>query len=481
MRKLSRLMLVVAVLVVFQARLAQNGLGEEPKLALLQQSFKDYSGADLVFHRDDLPDGRYHDVLKPLSDSRKLAAAAICVEEARMYPPGFFGEVGLKTVGVFEACASKTTTDRSRPYDRQLGGYRYFGIYNGTDAVAAAFYSEGQLSLTFHHEIFHHVDSTVDGETGSWNLSSDDAVYRAAISGLQPYCAPPVAGDDLAKLRDRCIGYTLKDAVSEYAAKNSREDQAETARHVMSMLPNSLVQAIEQPELAGSQRILHVLREYEQSVPDGPGFDWFVDVALQRARQDLEPESVDQLLVRLREYASSGPSGYAGVADDPQGARAALKAAVRLKPESVASHQAAEMVQLATQITSALLRQRIQPDSTQSRFDIWGQEDTDGVNRTLRRDVAQFGSDAKRLKLLATIHQHDTDAVEDTLDCAQLANLRLIARYYVFIQTNWSMTPGTTDVFQSARQSILESLLAGDTTIIQKLQRTDFGELAQDA
>ena len=58
MRKLSRLMLVVAVLVVFQARLAQNGLGEEPKLALLQQSFKDYSGADLVFHRDDLPDGR---------------------------------------------------------------------------------------------------------------------------------------------------------------------------------------------------------------------------------------------------------------------------------------------------------------------------------------------------------------------------------------------------------------------------------------
>ena len=107
-----------------------------------------------------------------------------------MYPPGFFGEVGLKTVGVFDACASKTTSDRSRPYDRQLGGYRFFGVYNGADAIAAAFYSEGQLQLTFHHEIFHHVDSTVDGDTAAWQLSSDDAFYLAAISGDR-LCLPP--------------------------------------------------------------------------------------------------------------------------------------------------------------------------------------------------------------------------------------------------------------------------------------------------
>ena len=117
----------------------------------LLRKFKEYSGAELVFHREDLPEGRYHDVLKPLSDSRKAIAAAICVEEASMY--------------------------------------------------------------------------------------------------------------------------TLQDAVSDYAAKNSREDQAETARHLMSMLPNSLVQTIDQPELAGSQRILHVLKEYEQAVPNGPGVD----------------------------------------------------------------------------------------------------------------------------------------------------------------------------------------------------------------
>ena len=354
-------------------------------------------------------------MLKPLSESRKAIAAAICLEEARMYPPGFFGEVGLKTVGVFAACASRSTSDRSRPYDDQLGGYRYFGVYNGTDAVAAAFYSEGQLALTFHHEIFHHVDSTVDGETDSWQLSSDDAFYHYAISGLKPYAAPPIAGEDLAALRGRCIGFTLQDAVSAYAAKNSREDQAETARHLMSMLANSLVQAIDQPELAGSQRILHVLREYELSVPDGPGFDWFVDVALRRARRDAKPESVDQLLVRLKAYAEGGLSGYAGVANDPRGARAALRAVIRVKPASLIPQQRAEIVRLATEITAALLSQRIHPDGLQQRFDIWGQEDADGVNLTLRHDVAQFGSDAKRLNLIVTIHQEEPDASADAL------------------------------------------------------------------
>ena len=211
--KRSFLLMVFAVLANGQVRFAEQAVAAEPNMKTLLRKFKEYSGAELVFHREDLPEGRYHDVLKPLDDSRRAIAAAICVEEARMYPPGFFGEVGLKTVGLFAACASKTTSDRSRPYDNQLGGYRYFGVYNGTDAVAAAFYTEGQLSLTFHHEIFHHVDSTVDGETASWQLSSDDSFYQSAISGLRPYTAPPIAGDDLAALRDRCIGYTLRDAV----------------------------------------------------------------------------------------------------------------------------------------------------------------------------------------------------------------------------------------------------------------------------
>lgn len=481
MQRSPLLLLALGVLAVGSLLSAAQIVAAERDLETLLREFKEYSGAELVFRREELPQGRYHDVLKPLTESRKAVAATICLEEARMYPRGYFGEVGLKAVGVFAACASRLTTDRSRTFDEGLGGYRFFGVYNGTDAVAAAFYSDGQLALTFHHEVFHHVDSTVDGRTESWQLSSDDAFYRYAISGIRPYAAPPVASDELEALRDRCRGYTLKDAVSDYAAKNSREDQAETARHLMSMLPNSLVQAIEKPELAGSQRILHVLREYERSVPDGPGFDWFVDVALQRARGAAKRESVDQLMVRLRRYADGGSSGYKGVASDPRGARAALRAVIRVKPKDITGQQANELVLLATQITGALLRQRIRPDRSQQRFDIWGHEDSGGVNRTLRRDVARFASDAKRLHLIAAIHQGAPDWSPEPLTQAQLNNLRLIARYYVYIKSYWSMTPGTQEVFESTRRTILDTLADADSASTEELRSIDLLELARQS
>jgi hypothetical protein len=124
--KRSLLILASVVIAAGQICFADQASAAETNLETLLRKFKKYCGADLVFHRTDLPDGRYHDVLKPLADSQKVIAAAICLEEARMYPPRFFAEVGLKTVGVFAACASKTTSDRSRPYDEQLGGYRYF-------------------------------------------------------------------------------------------------------------------------------------------------------------------------------------------------------------------------------------------------------------------------------------------------------------------------------------------------------------------
>lgn len=476
-RSLLLLISLIVICVPRQSMPAQS-LADDPHLGTLLQQFKTYSGAELVFQRDDLPEGRYHDVLKPLGVDEKRRAAEICVAEARMYPPNYFREVGLETVGVFAACASLTTTDRSRPFDRQLGGYRYFGVYNGTNAIAAAMYSEGQLALTFHHEIFHHVDSTVDGITESWQLSSDDAVYQGAISGLNPYTAQPIAGGDLEALRDRCAGFTLKDTVSEYAAKNSREDQAETARHVMSMLPDSLVQAIENPSLAGSQRILHVLSEYERSVPDGPGFDWFVDVALGRAIHDRPPEIIDALIAQLRSYATAGSSGFAGVDGNVRGARAALKAIVRINPAEVTDDQAAELVRLATRITGAILRQRIRPDNATRRFDVWGQEDADGVNHTLRHDLVQFEKDAKRLNLIASIHQRESRASADDVTCAQLKNLRLIARYFVFIRSNWSVTPGTRRVFDSTRSALLASLPALDTNVTAKLQSRELPELA---
>ncbi|MDV6032578.1 MAG: hypothetical protein F9B45_21330 [Phycisphaera sp. RhM] len=462
---------------LFASLTFESTIAREPTLDSLLQSFRNYSGATLVFHLDELPPGRYHDVLKPLDEPGKARAAAVCLQEAKMYPPRYLEEVGLKTVGVFAACASKNTSDRNRPYDEQLRGYRYFGVYNGSDAIAAALYSEGQLALTFHHEIFHHVDATVDGETASWQLSSDDAFYRAAISGSRPYTAPPIAGDDLAELRQRCFGLTLEDAVSQYAAKNPREDQAETARHVMSMLPNALVQIIDQPELAGSQRIMHVLREYERSVPDGPGIDWFVDVALKRADRDRDPATIEQLLTRLKGYADAGVSGYDGVADDPQGARAALQAIVRVAPDSVTTQQASDAVRLAAEITEALLKQRIRPDPSQQRFDIWGREEADGVNHTLRRDIVRFGKDARRLKLIAQIHQQDSDVSNAQLTRAQLKNLRLLARYYSFIQAGWSVTGGTQDLFESTRSMFLESLVHVRETTYDQLRTRQLSEL----
>jgi hypothetical protein len=458
----------VLLVVLTVLGLARGATAAEPDLGALCRQFEQYSGAEIVFDRADLPSGRYYDVLEPLSASMKAEAAAVCLGEARKYPPGYFGEVGLKAVGVFAACVSKTG-DRFRAYDNRLKGYRYFGIYNGIDAVAAAYYDNPQLPMTFHHEIFHHVDSTHRGTTESWQLSSDDAVFKAALSGLEPHAAPAIAADDLAALRGRCKGYLLRDAVSPYAARNSREDQAETARHLMLNLPDALVQAIEQPELPGSQRILHVLGEYEQSVLDGPGFDWFVDVALQRT-----PAAVDPLLARLKAYAHGGGPGFGGVADDPGGARTTLQAIGRLDAAEIPAQKAAEVVRLASKVTQTLLTERIRPDRQQQRFAVWGPEDAAGVNWTLRKDVKQFGTDAVRLKRIAAFDKRQSDLLART----QMKNLRLITRYYAYLASNWSITPGTRQVFESARDTLSGSLPTAQASLTKSLQATELRELA---
>ncbi|QDV86612.1 hypothetical protein [Planctomycetes bacterium TBK1r] len=86
----------IGFLVFLFASLAfESTIASEPTLDSLLRSFRDYSGATLVFHRDALPPGRYHDVLKPLDESGKARAAAICLQEAKMYPPRYLEEVGL--------------------------------------------------------------------------------------------------------------------------------------------------------------------------------------------------------------------------------------------------------------------------------------------------------------------------------------------------------------------------------------------------
>ncbi|MEL6110913.1 MAG: hypothetical protein AAFU85_33315, partial [Planctomycetota bacterium] len=384
-----------------------------------------------------------------------------CLEEAKWYPPRFFAELGLKKIGVFAACASITTTDSHRRFDAQLGGYRYFGVYNGRDGLAAAHYSDGQLAMTFHHEVFHHVDSTLHGETGAWNLGSDDAFYQAALSSKRPYRAAPVVSKDVQLLRKKCFGITLKDFVSTYAVKNYREDQAETARHVMSFLPDALLQAIERPELAGSQRILHVLREYEQSVEDGPTFDWFVDAALERADRSAPIRDPEALIARLSLLTESDVRESDKLSEASREIRSVLRSVVRMDASLLSAGQVSELSRLSVGATHWLLRNRIRPDERWVVFDVWGSEDRRGVNQTLRHDVAQFGRDARRLGwIVRRLKPESRD--QATTRSSQLKGLRGLARYYVFLRRHWSVTRGTTQVFEDARHQMVEALLADE-------------------
>ncbi|MFK8114325.1 MAG: hypothetical protein AB8B91_19140 [Rubripirellula sp.] len=253
--------------------------GDEAELASVCRQIERHSGTRLVFRRDQLPPGRYYSIMKPLSQTMKLEAATICEKELRKYPAGYLKQAGLKVIGIFAACASKRN-DGFHHFAKELGGYRYYGVYNGIDAVAMAYYDTGQLPMTLHHEIYHHVDATDQGVTESWQLSGDDAYFHAAVSGFRPYAAPKIKAVDLKQLRQRCRGFTLRHSVNEYSSKNAQEDQAESARYLMSRLPDSLVQIVDHPELPGSQRILHVLGQYKDAVRGGPGLDWFIGAAL---------------------------------------------------------------------------------------------------------------------------------------------------------------------------------------------------------
>lgn len=255
--------------------------GEEPSqvsLAQLEKAFRDYSGARLIFVAKDLPPGTYHDRMPPLSEEGRLRAARIAVRELHKLPPRYLDKMGLKAVGIFAACVSNQG-DGFRPYDEDLQGYRYFGIYNGKNALAAAYYSDTQLPATLHHEIFHHVDATLRGETKYTANFVRDERLQAALSGAERYQALRLAESDLTALRKLSKGQVLENTVSSYAEKNVGEDKAETARYLMTALPDALVQMSTRPELAGSQRLLHVLHKYSLAIPEGPQPEWFVSIA----------------------------------------------------------------------------------------------------------------------------------------------------------------------------------------------------------
>jgi S1-C subfamily serine protease len=238
----------------------------------LKRAFEQRTGIQLAFDRAELPAGGYFETMPPLGKVEQLRAARIAFNEANKYPAGYLKSVGLKCIGIFRGCVS-TKGDGYRRYDSALQGFRYYGISNGHDAVAAAYYSDRQLPLTLHHEIFHLIDATI----------ADDSRFADAIAGRRPYSAPILPAIVLTKLRAAGRGSVLEDVVSDYCRKNTTEDKAETARYLMTNLADSLVQVATRPALPGTQRILHVLATYEHSQPSyRMDVQWFVDIALRR-------------------------------------------------------------------------------------------------------------------------------------------------------------------------------------------------------
>lgn len=386
--------------------------------AELQAAFHARTGARLVFRARDLPAGVYYDVMRELPAARRAKAARIALAEADKYPRGYLGDMGLDAIGIFDGLASKRG-DGYRAYDRKLGGYRYFGLWNGDDAIVAAYYSDGQLPLTLHHEIYHHVDATRAGTTRyARYFHADDDRFASAHAGKKRYPALRLSAADRRALGRRATGTLLRTTVSGYASKSAGEDQAETARYLMTSLPDAILQMADRPALAGSQRMLHVLAQYRRAAASGPDARWLIDVALGRAH---------------------------GVART----RAAAATAER--------H----------------IRARLAPRRGDTVFNVWGFEDARGVNPVLRADVARMG---ERVSSVAAAGRGVAGA-EPVVTATAARSLRLLARYRSYIDRRWSITPGTDAAFDRARDRMIAAV--ADRAVRARLRGAGWSFLAQ--
>lgn len=243
-----------------------------------QADFEAWTGARLVFTRKATPSEVLYATTPELDAAGRRAAARILAEEARHYPRGALAAMGLKTVAVFAGCGDPDG-DGYRPWVESLNGYRYFGRWHRVGAIAACYYTDSQLPLTFHHEVFHHIDASKGGETTSAFFTEDDARFTDAVALTRPYPPLELDASTVKALRGVATGEVLEESVGKYSEKGAGEDQAETARWLQGHLADGLLQAAFRPELAGSQRVLHLLREYKKALPS-LSTAWFVSVAL---------------------------------------------------------------------------------------------------------------------------------------------------------------------------------------------------------
>ncbi|MCC6620191.1 MAG: trypsin-like peptidase domain-containing protein [Deltaproteobacteria bacterium] len=408
-------------------------------------AFEALTGAELVWSRDALPDDVLFDRTPELPAARRAEAARILLDEAAKYPPRYFARMGLTRIGVFAACVSDTG-DGFRPYDDDLGGYRYFGQWapgEGRGALIAAFYSAGQLPQTFHHEVFHHVDATVAGKVDyTTHFKGDDARFAAALEGKRRYKAPALAADIVKSLSEVAGRQRLAGDNGDYAKKSAGEDQAEAARWFMTYLPEALVQVVRTPELAGSQRLLHLLSQYAGATRIGTAadVDWFVGRALglPAVATQVDPAPAED----------TGPEATRRWLED-QAARARAG-----RPTASADRIA--------RLTVALTRDRIRPEAGDTRFTVWTPARYQGgPNTQLQADVRAIGADAARLSAWAAAPA----AARRTLAGAQDELERLLVGYRDFVEARWGLSGTTAAAFEGALSEARGARLAGATTI----------------
>lgn len=386
------------------------------QLAKLQEQFHQHTGAKVVFSRKELSEGTYYDSLPPLSLERQVRAAEIAVREAQKYPQGFLAKIGLKTFGIFEACISQTN-DGFHEYDPRYGGYRWYGLYNFGHGAVGAYYSDAQLPLTIHHEIFHAVDAHLRGEKQMRHYESDNLRFAQAIQGDERYPALPLGPTTLSELKKIGRGFVLQDAVSAYTTKSPDEDQAEAARHFMMNIPDSLIQAVERPQLPGSQRILHILDQYRTCVENGPDASWFAAIALGTPQSAAIPSK-----------APPPPNGTA--------------------PDTTLNSSESED---PSEITRSLLATIT---NEKRAFIVRGTAVDDyQPNLTLQGDIRSF---ATKAKLLAGIQEKTNSRYKAEDDVREL--LGLLEAYEGFMTLNYKVSKETRKIFKEARQEILDTL-----------------------
>lgn len=383
------------------------------QVANLQESFRQHTGGKLVFSKNELSPGSYYDLLPPLSLERQARAAEIAVREVQKYPRGLLEKLGLKTFGIFEACISNTN-DGFHAYDARYGGYRWYGLYNFEHGAVGAYYSDAQLPLTIHHEIFHAVDAHHLGNKEMRHYESDNASFSSATQGEKRYPALRLPSNVLADLRKVAKGVVLQDSVSEYTTKSPDEDQAETARHLLMNIPDSLIQAVDRPELPGSQRILHVLEQYRTCVANGPDALWFAAIALGKP-----PLPTD----------SSRP------------------------PEDKAAVQQPALVEPAVVEDPTTIVQSLFKTITNEKraFLVRGSAVDDYTpNPTLQEDIRAFATQAKMLVGVQAKTKGRYTAGEDLKEI-----LGILEAYEGFITLNYKLSKETRKVFRDTRDEIL--------------------------